>query len=255
MLRTFILNADGSVSLSKEKPAAQSKLAEILELLQRGDYEAAGLMRLISIEIKRAKSNMPAPDTSSELQKHRQRLQGLYLVQDYVEATSTAVDPGEHKFDRADLKIVEGEVFRFLREVAFREDGLVEAGMQQASPTETFGEVSSKFMIELIDDGMPYGSCKRLLWDGKDTFIQDHVELQLNPRSDSGAVRSGPPNVDPTIRQAILFPSRFVPSHSTLQLFDDIGALVQRSIHLSSERASPFWRVGSQTARQSQSAC
>src|SRR5271155_2879306 len=238
MLRTFILNADGSVSLSKEKPAAQSRLAEILELLQRGDYEAAELMRLISIEITRAKSNMPASNTSSKLQKHGQHLQGLYLVKDYVEATSTAVDPGEHKFDRADLKIVEGEIFRFLREVAFRDDGLAEAGMQQASPTETFGEVSSKFMIELINDGMPFGSFKLLLWDGKDAFIQDHVELKLKPGSDSGAVRLGPPNVDPTIRQAIRFPKRFAPFHSTQQLFDDICALVQRFTHLSPERAS-----------------
>jgi hypothetical protein len=226
MLRTFILNTDGSVSLSKEGPAAQSRLAEILELLQRCDYAAAELMRLISIEITRAKSNMPVSNTSSELQKHRQHLQGLYLVKDYVEATSTAVDPGEHKFDRADLKIVEGEIFRFLREVAFRDDGLAEAGMQQASPTETFGEVSSKFMIELINDGMPFGSFKLLLWDGKDAFIQDHVELKLKPGSDSGAVMLGPPNVDPTIRQAIRFPKRFVPFHSTQQLFDDIGALV-----------------------------
>src|SRR5277367_2123327 len=135
MLRTFILTADGSVSLSKEGPTAQSRRAEILELLQRGDYEAAKLMRLISIEITQAKSNMPASNTSSELQKHRQHLQGLYLVKDYVEATSTAVDPGEHKMDRADLTIIKGEVFRFLREVAFRDDGLAEAGMRQASPT------------------------------------------------------------------------------------------------------------------------
>ena len=48
MLRTFILNADGSVSLSTEKPAAQSKLAVILEVLQRRTYAAEEVMPLIS---------------------------------------------------------------------------------------------------------------------------------------------------------------------------------------------------------------
>ncbi len=238
MLRTFILNADGSVSLSKEKPAAQSKLADILELLQRGDYAAAEVMPLISNEIARAKTNVPAYKSSSELQKHRQYLQNLCLVRDYVAETSAAVDPGEHKFDRTEFKIVDGEVFRFLREVAFRDDRLMEVGMEQASQTKTFGEVSPKFMIELISDGMPIGSFKLLLWDGTQTFIQDHVRLKLKPGSDSGAIILGPLDVDPTVRQAMRFPAHDAPYGSCRGLFNDVCEVVRKYTDLSSKLVS-----------------
>ena len=237
MLRTFILNADGSVSLSTEKPAAQSKLAEILEVLQRRTYAAEEVMRLISTEIARAKSNMEAQKNSSELQKHRQFLSSLYLVKDYVERTS-APDPFGQKFDRTELKNIEGEVFRFLKEVAFRDDRLMEVDVEQASRTKTFGEVSPKYMIELISDGMPIGSFKLLLWDGTQTFIQDHVGLKLKSGSDSGAIILEPPDLNPTVRQAICFPTRVTPFRSTRELFAEICALIMKFTNLSSELAS-----------------
>jgi hypothetical protein len=77
MLRTFILNADGSVSLSKEEPVVRSKLAKILERLPRGNYTAAELMPLISSEIARAKSNITAGQSSSESQETQKVPAGL----------------------------------------------------------------------------------------------------------------------------------------------------------------------------------
>lgn len=238
MVRTFIRNADGSVSESKEKPVAQSKLAQILELLQRGDYAAAELEPLISREIARARENMPARKSSSELQEHRNYLQGLYLVRDYASTMTGTVDRGEHRFDRTQLKIFEDEVLRFLGKHAFSDARLMELGMEQASPTETFGEVSPQYMIELIRDRTQVSSFRLLLWDGKEAFIQDQVGLKLKPGSDSGAVILGPPNVDPTIRQAIRFPTHVVPFLSTQQLFDDVCTLVEKFTHLSPELAS-----------------
>ena len=232
MLRTFILNADGSVSLSTEKPAAQSKLAEILEVLQRGTYAAEEMMPLIRAEIARAESNMAAHKNSTELQKQRQFLSSLYLVKDYVERTS-APDPYGQKFDRTELKNIEGEVFRFLREVAFRDPRLMEVGMEQASRTKTFGEFSPQYMIELISDSTPVGSFKLLLWDGTQTFIQDHVGLKLKPGSDSGAIILEPPDLDPTVRRAIRFPTSDAPFCSTQELFNDICALVKKFTDLS----------------------
>jgi hypothetical protein len=237
MLRKFILNADGSVSLSTEKPAAQSKLAVILEVLQRRTYAAEEVMPLISTEIARAKSNMEAQKNSSELQKLRRFLSSLYLVKDYVERTS-APDPFGQKFDRTELKNIEGEVFRFLKEVAFRDDRLMEVDVEQASRTKTFGEVSPKYMIELISDGMPIGSFKLLLWDGTQSFIQDQVGLKLKPGSDSGAIILEPPNVDPTVRKAIRFPTSDAPFCSTQQLFTDICTLVKKYTALSPKLVS-----------------
>ena len=182
MLRTFILNADGSVSLSTEKPAAQSKLAEILEVLRRETYEAEEVIPLISTEIARAQSNKAASKNSSELQEQRQFLHGLYLTKNYVDVILGAIDRGEDKFGGTEFKIVEREVFGFLRNAAFRDERLKDVGMEQASRTKTFGEVSPKYMIELISDGMPIGSFKLLLWDGTQTFIQDYVGLKLKSR-------------------------------------------------------------------------
>ena len=140
MLRTFILNADGSVSLSTEKPAAQSKLAVILEVLQRRTYAAEEVMPLISTEIARAKSNMEAQKNSTELQKHRQFLSSLYLVKDYVERTS-APDPLRAKV-RPDggSRTSRAKFSDFSEEVAFRDDRLMEVDVEQASRTKTFGE-------------------------------------------------------------------------------------------------------------------
>jgi hypothetical protein len=233
MLQTFILNADGSLSLSTEKPTAQSKLAEILEVLRRGDYTEKEVTPLILTEIARAGTRMQACKSSAELQKHKQFLRSLYLVKDYAKAALGAVDLDEHKLDRTELKIIEREAFRFLRDVAFRDDRLMEVGMEQDSPTKTFGEVSHKFMIELISDGTPIGSFRLLLWDGTQTFIQDRVGLKLQPGSDSGVVILAPPDIDPTVRQAIRFPTRDTPFCSTRQLFKDICALVKKFTDLS----------------------
>lgn len=238
MLRTFILNADGSVSLSREESVVQSQLAKVLERLQRRDYTAAELMPLISNEITRVKSNITAEKSSSESQELKRYLLDLYLVRDYVMATSAAVDRGEHELDWTDLKIVESDVFRRLGKRVGSDDASLDVATAQTSATETFGEVSAKFMIEVVSDGMQFSSFKLLLWDGKEAFIQDHVALKLKPGSDSGAVILKPPNVDPTIRQAVRFPRRFVPFHSTPQLFEDICALVRRFTHLSPELAS-----------------
>jgi hypothetical protein len=238
MLRSFILNADGSVSLSTEKPAVQSKLAEILEVLRRETYEAKDVIPLISTEIARAQSNKAASKNSSELQEQTQVLQGLYLTKNYVDFILGAIDRGEDKFGGTEFKIVEREVFGFLRNAAFRDDRLKNVGMEQASRTKTSGEVSPKYMIELISDSMPFGSFRLLLWDGTQTFVQDQVGLKLNPDSDSGAIILEPPDVDPTIRQAIRFPTSDAPLCSTQQLFRDICRLVKKFTGLSPKLVS-----------------
>lgn len=238
MLRTFILKADGAVSLSDEKSEAQPRLAQILELLERRNYTAEEVMPLIRFEFERAKTKMQACKDAVELDKHRRYVLGLKLVRDYVERTLGLFDPGEYKFDGTELKIVEIEVFRFLREVAFRDDRLMDVGIEQASEIKTFGEASLKYMIELIGDSTPFGTFKLLLWDGTQSFIQDHIGLKLKQGSDSGTIILGPPDVDPSARQAIRFPTRVAPDGTCQGLFDEICTLIKKFTDLAPKLVS-----------------
>ncbi len=110
--------------------------------------------------------------------------------------------------------------------------------MEQAPYHKTFGEVFPKSMIELISDGVSNGSFKLLLWDGTQAFIQDSVQLNPEPDSNSETIIFEPPDVDPTVRQAIRFPTRVAPFNSTRELFNDVCAQVKKFTDLSSELTS-----------------
>lgn len=238
MLRTFILNGDGSLSLSNEGSVAQPRLAKIVGLLQRDYYDAMEVSRLISAEIDAANKRLADCKYSSELRKAKQFLGGLILTRDYVDRINGTFDPAEHRFDTAELKFVEEEVLSFLRSVAFSDERSWYDDAEPAFEKKTFGEVFPKSIIELIRDDTPGGSVQFLLWNGTQQFLQDRLQLKLTQGGGSGTMLLIPPDVDPSVLRAIRLPSSADRLNSTQELFNDINALIGEFTQLSSELSS-----------------
>ena len=105
--------------------------------------------------------------------------------------------------------------------------------MEQIPHITTFGEVLARSMIELVPDDIPNGRFNLLLWDGTQAHIQPSLPFRPSAGSAFKPRVYEAPVVDPTISQAIRFPTHPAPYESCRKLFDDLCALVERFTGLS----------------------
>jgi len=88
-------------------------------------------------------------------------------------------------------------------------------------------------MIELIPADTPDGRFSLLFWDGTQAYVDRSLPLDAGPDSAFKPRVYHAPDVDPTISQAIRFPTHIAPYESCRKLFDDLCALVRRFTGLS----------------------
>jgi hypothetical protein len=105
--------------------------------------------------------------------------------------------------------------------------------MEQIPHIKTYGEVLARSMIELVPDDIPNGRFNLLFWDGTQAYIQPSFPLIPSPGSEFKPRVYEAPDLDPTISQAIRFPTHTAPYESCRKLFDDLCALVERFTGLS----------------------
>ena len=83
MIRSFLVNADGSVSGQEEKPVAQSrkpKSSEIIKNLKAGNTSPAEALRLVAIEIARLAIDMSKCRSEAERQACNRKLRALVAL-------------------------------------------------------------------------------------------------------------------------------------------------------------------------------
>jgi len=105
--------------------------------------------------------------------------------------------------------------------------------MEQIPHIKTFGEVLAGSMIELVPDDIPNGRFNLLLWDGTQAHIQPSLPLRPSSGSEFKPRVYEAPDVDPTVSQAIRFPTHTAPYESCRKFFDGLCALVKKFTGLS----------------------
>jgi len=105
--------------------------------------------------------------------------------------------------------------------------------MEHIPHIKTFGEVLDRSMIELVPADTPDGRFSLLFWDGTQAYVDRSFPLNAGPDSAFKPRVYHAPDVDPTISQAIRFPTHIAPYESCRKLFDDLCALVGRFTGLS----------------------
>lgn len=95
--------------------------------------------------------------------------------------------------------------------------------------SQTFGEVYPTFMVELV---MPAGSVdpSLLLWDGRHAYIERRLHMTPGLNSQFNARLYVPPDVNPTIWNAIRLPTHAGEYGSTRELFSDFCQLFNRFV-------------------------
>jgi len=83
---------------------------------------------------------------------------------------------------------------------------------------ETWGVIHPDWMIDLITDGTSKKQFKLLFWDGKEHYVA--VRLDLDSPGESQPRVLYPPKVEPTLAQAILFPTQVTSYGSVRDLFE-----------------------------------
>jgi hypothetical protein len=102
----------------------------------------------------------------------------------------------------------------------------------------TFGEVSPKFLIEVVADRDSEAGLCLLLWDGAQAHIASRIELKAEQNSEFGERTLYPPDVDATIRRAVRLPSHVNPFGSSRDLFKSVCDLIKKFVDLPEDLAS-----------------
>src|SRR5271163_1677369 len=110
--------------------------------------------------------------------------------------------------------------------------------MEQQPHIETYGELASQFIIELVASDAPDGGLELLLWDGTQQHVQSSLALEATPGSEFKARVFSPPKVDSTIPRAIRFPTHAAPYESSRELFEDVRGLIAKYTGLDGNEAS-----------------
>jgi hypothetical protein len=103
--------------------------------------------------------------------------------------------------------------------------------MGQTQRIQTFGEISSEFIVELVAGDTPTEALKLLVWNGS-----SHLSSEVSIANPSGAAKSSrvlyPPDVDSTLRRIMRFPTLPAPCGSARELVQDLCAVINRFIEL-----------------------
>ena len=115
MIRSFLVNADGSVSAQEEKPVAerrQSKLPEIIRNLKAGTSSPAEASRLVAIEIAELAIDRDECKSKAERQAWAGELKVLRALGEFISKHPETV--------KHDVLNLDGPKFQFfLRELHY----------------------------------------------------------------------------------------------------------------------------------------
>ena len=107
--------------------------------------------------------------------------------------------------------------------------------MGQTERIQTFGEVSPRFMLELVTSDTATANLNLLLWDGERAHIAPSVLFEGAPDSPKTSRLLYPPDIDSSVRKMVRFPTHSAPYESERKLFDDLCALINEFMDLSAE--------------------
>lgn len=110
--------------------------------------------------------------------------------------------------------------------------------MEQTPHIKTFGEIFPQFTLELVASEGPLARFQLLLWDGGNAHIRPSIHLGHAADSRFPERIFEPPDVDPSILNAIRFPTHAAPYGSDRELLDDICALIKQFTGLAHNHAA-----------------
>lgn len=122
--------------------------------------------------------------------------------------------------------------------------------MTRRTYRRTYGEVFSKFLIEVVAKSTSNPKLGLLLWDGAQLHRASSIGLAAAPYSDFQAATLYPPALELTVRKAIRFPTHAVPYGTTRELFRSIYEVLKQYtdlpenlLHLAAHSVFASWFV------------
>ena len=121
MIRSFQVDADGSVSVVEEKsaaPARQSKLPEIITNLKSGNYSPAEAMRLTSIEIAAVAMDIGDCKNDTALEACARELGALIALSESIFKNGARVEHDELNLDGPKYQYADRVFLRWQKQAA-----------------------------------------------------------------------------------------------------------------------------------------
>lgn len=100
---------------------------------------------------------------------------------------------------------------------------------------QTFGEIDSEFLIELVGGDAANARLKLLYWDGHQAYVDSSVSVRSQGALERHLL---PADLDPSIRQAIYFPATVAPYETLNGLHGELASLIQHYTRLRDEPAA-----------------
>ncbi len=149
MIRSFQVDADGSVSVVEEKPAAptrQSKLPEIIANLKSGNYSRAEVSRLIAIELAAVAMDIPYCKNEAEIKACARQRRALCALSDSIFKNGARVQRDELNFDGPKYQCADRINLQWIKQAA-------EAALGEGN--EAIVDQIMKCLEEIRTAGMP----------------------------------------------------------------------------------------------------